>query len=120
MHLAVLAQSAMLLLPRFELADVAKAIKKHKPTIFCAVPSLYNAVNRYRKLTREDLSSIRLCVSGGAPLPAEVQERFEALTGGQIGGGLRFNRDQSGGPGQSHPRASKKRNHWGACIRYRC
>ena len=84
MHLAVLAQSAMLLLPRFELADVAKAIKKYKPTIFCAVPSLYNAVNRYRKLTREDLSSIRLCVSGGAPLPAEVQERFEALTGGKL------------------------------------
>jgi len=34
MHLAIVSQSAMLLLPRFELADVMKQIKKHKPTIF--------------------------------------------------------------------------------------
>ncbi len=84
MHLSVVSQSTMLLLPRFELADVAKAIKRHRPTIFCAVPSMYNALNRYPGLTAEDVSSIRLCVSGGAALPAEVQKRFEERTGGRL------------------------------------
>ncbi|HLV00041.1 MAG TPA: long-chain fatty acid--CoA ligase [Acidobacteriota bacterium] len=84
MHLSVVARSTMLLLPRFELADVAKNIKKYRPTIFCGVPSMYNAINRYPKLTPEDVSSIRLCISGGAALPAEVQARFEERTGGKL------------------------------------
>lgn len=84
MHLAVLAQSAMLLLPRFELKDVAAAIKKHRPTVFCAVPSMYNAINRYPQLEPHHLSSIKLCVSGGAALPGEVQARFEERTGGKL------------------------------------
>ncbi len=84
MHLAVISRSTMLLLPRFELADVAKAIKRHRPTIFCAVPSMYNALNRYPGLTAQDVSSIKLCVSGGAALPAEVQARFEERTGGRL------------------------------------
>ena len=84
MHLAIVSQSTMLLLPRFELADVVKQIKKHKPTIFCAVPSLYNAVTRYPKISSSDVASIRLCVSGGAGLPESVQKRFETLTGGKL------------------------------------
>lgn len=84
LHLAVLSQSAMLLLPRFELADVAKQIKKGKPTMLCAVPSMYNAINRYPKLTSSDVSSIKLCISGGAPLPAEIQKVFEERTGGKL------------------------------------
>jgi len=84
LHLAVLSQSAMLLLPRFELADVAKQIKKQKPTMLCAVPSMYNAINRYPKLTPPDVSSIKLCISGGAPLPAEIQKVFEERTGGKL------------------------------------
>lgn len=84
MHLSVVLQSAMLLLPRFELSDVAKVIKKNRPTVFCAVPSMYNAINRSPKLSPEDVSSIRLCVSGGAALPAEIQKRFEERTGGKL------------------------------------
>jgi len=84
LHLAVMSQSAMLLVPRFELADVAKQIKKHRPTVFCGVPSMYNAINRYPGLKSEDVSSIRMCISGGAALPAEVQRRFEERTGGKL------------------------------------
>lgn len=84
LHLAVLAQSAMLMLPRFELKDVAQAIKKHRPSVFCAVPSMYNAINRYPQLEPHHLSSIKLCVSGGAALPEEVQTRFEERTGGKL------------------------------------
>ena len=84
LHLSTLTQSTMLLVPRFELADVVKQIKKHKPTIFCAVPSMYNAISRDPGISDSDVSSIRLCISGGAALPAAIQERFESLTGGKL------------------------------------
>ncbi|UCF36948.1 MAG: long-chain fatty acid--CoA ligase [Acidobacteriota bacterium] len=84
LHLAITIQSTMLLLPRFELADVAKAIKRYRPTVFCAVPSMYNAVNRYPQLSSDDVSSIKLCVSGGAALPGEIQRKFEERSGGRL------------------------------------
>lgn len=84
MHLAVLSACTMLLLPRFELKDVVKQIKKYRPTIFCGVPSMYNAINHYPGVQASDVSSIRLCISGGAALPEEVQKRFEELTGGKL------------------------------------
>lgn len=84
LHLAVVSHSTMLLVPRFELVDVVKQIKKYKPTIFCGVPSLYNAISRYSKVSSSDVSSIQLCISGGAALPADVQSRFEELTGGKL------------------------------------
>ena len=84
LHLGIQAQATLLLLPRFDLADALKQIKKHRPTIFCGVPSMYNAINRSPKVQPEDVNSIRLCVSGGAALPAEVQSRFEKLTGGKL------------------------------------
>jgi long-chain acyl-CoA synthetase len=84
LHLSVSCASTMLLVPRFELAEVMKRIKKHKPTIFCAVPSMYNAINHYPEVSPRDVGSIQLCVSGGSALPQEVQNRFEALTGGKL------------------------------------
>jgi long-chain acyl-CoA synthetase len=45
---------------------------------------MYNAINRYPKLTSSDVSSIKLCISGGAPLPAEIQKVFEERTGGKL------------------------------------
>ena len=84
LHLAIQAQATLLLLPRFDLADAIKRIKKHRPTIFCGVPSMYNAINHSPRVAPEDVNSIRLCVSGGAALPAEVQSNFEELTGGKL------------------------------------
>ena len=84
LHLAIQSQATLLLLPRFDLADAIKRIKKHRPTIFCGVPSMYNAINHSPRVAPEDVNSIRLCVSGGAALPAEVQSKFEELTGGRL------------------------------------
>jgi len=84
LHLSIASYSTMLLVPRFELGEVIKRIKKHKPTIFCGVPSMYNAINHYPGVSGSDVGSIRLCVSGGAALPKEVQKRFEELTGGKL------------------------------------
>ena len=84
LHLSIASHSTMFLVPRFELSEVIKRIKKHKPTIFCGVPSMYNAINHYPGVSGSDVGSIRLCVSGGAALPEEVQKNFEELTGGKL------------------------------------
>ena len=84
LHLAPLLASTMLLLPRFDLNEVVARIGKHRPTVFCGVPSMYNAINHHPKANRETVGSIRLCVSGGSGLPEEVQKRFETLTGAAL------------------------------------
>jgi len=84
LHLGILSRATLILLPRFDLADVVKRIKKHRPTIFCGVPSMYNSVTRFPGIVSEDINSIRLCVSGGAALPEDVQIRFEKMTGGRL------------------------------------
>ena len=81
LNFAIAAGSEMILLPRFELKQLLKTIARTKPTLFPAVPTIYTAINLAAAKTRLDLRSIRLCVSGGAPLPADVRRTFEALTG---------------------------------------
>lgn len=68
-------------LPRFELEQTLKLIDKKKPHYFPAVPAIYNAINNHKHLEKYDLTSLRYCISGGAPLPAEVKKKFESLTG---------------------------------------
>jgi long-chain acyl-CoA synthetase len=68
-------------LPRFELEATLKLIDKKKPTLFPAVPAIYNAINNHKNLSKYDLTSLRFCVSGGAPLPVEVKKDFEKNTG---------------------------------------
>jgi long-chain acyl-CoA synthetase len=59
-------------------------ITKHRPSLFPAVPAMFNAINNYPGVESLDLRSIKGCFSGSAPLPMEVLERFEKLTGGRI------------------------------------
>lgn len=81
MNFAVACGAEMILVPRFELDQVLKLIAKRKPTLFPGVPTLYTALNSAAEKGGHDLSSIRLCISGGAPLPVEVKAQFEKLTG---------------------------------------
>jgi long-chain acyl-CoA synthetase len=71
----------MLLLPRFDLDQCLRTIAKARPTIMAGVPTLYNAMINHPEIEAYDFSSLRYCISGGAPLPAEVQQRFESLAG---------------------------------------
>ena len=68
-------------LPRFDLVQVLNTIQRKKPTVFPAVPTIYNAIVHHPERDKYDLSSIRFCFSGGAPLPVEVKEAFERVTG---------------------------------------
>ena len=61
---------------RFVPKKLIELIRKHRPTIFLAIPSMYNAMLTLKSATPEDFSSFRLLASGGEPLPANVRERF--------------------------------------------
>ncbi|TCI50940.1 long-chain fatty acid--CoA ligase [Exiguobacterium sp. SH5S13] len=74
----------LILVPRFDVTDVLKTINKKKPHFFPGAPTMYVGILNDPKLKKYDLSSIEACISGSAPLPVEVQEQFEDVTGGRI------------------------------------
>lgn len=61
---------------RFVPAQVIRLIRQHRPTLFVAIPSMYNALITVKQATPEDFAGVRFIVSGGEPLPATVLERF--------------------------------------------
>jgi len=81
MNYAIAMGAELVLLPRFGLAQVIATIERKKITIFNAVPTIYGAINAAAAKRKPDLRSIRLSISGGAPLPNEVRVAFTALTG---------------------------------------
>jgi long-chain acyl-CoA synthetase len=81
MNFALCVGAQIILLPRFDLVQLLTTIDRKRPTILPGVPTLYRAINHHPEIGRYDLSSLRLCISGGAPLPLEVKQRFEELSG---------------------------------------
>ncbi|WP_337844979.1 AMP-binding protein, partial [Thermus sp.] len=84
MNLALLGAAKLVLLPRPEIGPIVEAIEKHKVTHFPGVPTLYVAFNNFPGIEKRNLRSVRACISGSAPLPLEVAERFERLTGAKL------------------------------------
>ncbi|MFZ5916632.1 MAG: long-chain-fatty-acid--CoA ligase [Chloroflexota bacterium] len=64
-----------------DLEHVLLAIQTHRVTVLPAIPSIYVALNNFPERAKYDLSSVKFAPSAAAPLPPEVQERFEANTG---------------------------------------
>jgi long-chain acyl-CoA synthetase len=79
------AASVMIPDPR-NLDDILTNIEKWRPTIYPGVPTMYNAINNHPRVQagEVDVTSIRACISGSAPLLQETQERFEQLTGASL------------------------------------
>lgn len=87
MAFAVAMGSAMIMVPNArDIDDVMGCIDTFSPTIFMGVPALYNSINSHPDAIagKYDLSSIRACISGSAPLAPETKRRFEELTGGTV------------------------------------
>jgi long-chain acyl-CoA synthetase len=84
LNFALLRGLTQLLFPRFDPDAVLKAIDKHHPNFFPGAPIFYATLIDHPKLSNYDLRSIEACISGAAPLPGAVQERFEAITGGRL------------------------------------
>ncbi|GAA0735929.1 long-chain-fatty-acid--CoA ligase [Sphingomonas japonica] len=74
----------IVLLPRFDAGQALAAIARTRATALPGVPTMYRALLDHPKLAATDLSSLRICISGGAPLPAELKTRFEAITGAAL------------------------------------
>ena len=87
MCFAIRIAGAMVMVPNpRDLTDVLESIQKYKATIFPGVPTMYNAINNHAdvKAGKYNLSTIKACISGSAPLLRETKEKFEALTGGKL------------------------------------
>jgi len=87
MNFAMSCGSSLVMVPNArDIKDVLENISKFKATLFPGVPAIYNAINNHPdvKAGKYNLSSIKACISGSAPLMRETKEEFERLTGGKL------------------------------------
>ncbi len=64
--------------------NVMNIIQKERCTVFPGVPAMYIGIVNHAKVADYDLKSVKACISGSAPLPMEIQERFGQITGGRL------------------------------------
>ncbi|HZG15924.1 MAG TPA: long-chain fatty acid--CoA ligase [Candidatus Bathyarchaeia archaeon] len=84
MNMGIKLGAEIILIPRFDVKQILESIHKLKPTMFPGAPTMYIGLINHPDLPKYDLSSIEACVSGSAPLPLEVQQRFEEITKGRL------------------------------------
>jgi long-chain acyl-CoA synthetase len=87
MNEAIYLAATIILLPRFQIDDCLEAINKYQPTRFPGVPTMYIGIINHPRVKEYNISSIKVCSSGSAPLPVEALRKFEELTGGKISEG---------------------------------
>ncbi|MEU4076260.1 long-chain-fatty-acid--CoA ligase [Streptomyces venezuelae] len=78
LNCAVAVGACLTLLPRFDPARALTVIARHRVTVFLGVPTMYTLMLGLEDRARHDVSSLRVCVSGGSPLPVEVLNGFQA------------------------------------------
>ena len=83
MNSAIGMGAEIIMLPRFDWKLLQQTLRRTRPTIFPGVPTLFRACLD-KGATQQELSSVRACISGGAPLPLAVKEGFEALSGATL------------------------------------
>jgi len=81
---AVVTGASIAMVPRFETKQVLETIARYRCTGFPGVPTMFQAMLDHPDLAKTDLSSLKVCISGGAPMPGPVHEKFEAVTGVRI------------------------------------
>ncbi len=84
MNMGIAKAAKIILMPRFQLVEALKLIHSEKPTMMPAVPTIFTAMLNFPNLKSYDLSSLRFCISGGAPLPMEIKLRFEEVSGSKV------------------------------------
>jgi long-chain acyl-CoA synthetase len=81
MNFAIAQGAEIIIMPRFVLEDAMRLIDKMRPTVLPGVPTMFIAMLHHPRLKSFDLSSLKFCICGGAPLPVDVKQQFERLTG---------------------------------------
>lgn len=87
MNFGISIAAEIILLPKFDVTQVLQSIHDHRPTLFPGAPTMFIGIVNHPHLHKFQLSSIEACVSGSAPMPLEIQHRFEELTGGKLSEG---------------------------------
>ena len=72
------------MLPRFDAGQALKTLARVKATAMPGVPTMYQALLDHPDCGKTDFGSLRVCISGGAPLPLPLKQRFEAVTGARL------------------------------------
>ena len=72
------------MLPRFDAGQALKALQRVRATAMPGVPTMYQALLDHPALAKTDFSSLRVCISGGAPLAGPLKEKFEAATDARL------------------------------------
>ncbi|SFB22451.1 long-chain acyl-CoA synthetase [Lentibacillus halodurans] len=78
----------LILTPKFDVEQTVEIIENTKPTIFPGVPTMFIALLNYYKEKQFDLTSLRTCTSGSAPLPVEVLNKFNETSGTNVAEGF--------------------------------
>ena len=84
MNLGMRLAGEIILHPRFHLKDVMLDMERKQPTVLAGVPTMFTAILHSPDLGKRDISSMKYCFSGGAPLPLEVIKDWRQATGGAI------------------------------------
>jgi len=84
LNVAVAAGACLTLLPRFDPAHALRIIAGHRVTVFEGVPTMYVALLHQPDRADYDVSTLRMCISGGAALPVEVLRGFEEAFGSAV------------------------------------
>ncbi|MBA2257239.1 MAG: long-chain fatty acid--CoA ligase [Thermoleophilaceae bacterium] len=84
LNCAVRVGASLTMLPRFEPAKALEIVQRDKVTVFLGVPTMYSAMLNCERREDYDVSSLKLCGSGGAAMPGEVQRGFEEAFGAKV------------------------------------
>jgi long-chain acyl-CoA synthetase len=87
MNLGIYKAAKLVLMPQFQLEPTLKVIQKERPALFPGIPRLYIAINEATQTPKYDLTSVTACLSGAAPLPLAVAQKFQAITGASVAEG---------------------------------
>jgi long-chain acyl-CoA synthetase len=116
LNAGVLAGSCLTLLPRFDGAKALEIIERDRVTVFEGVPTMFTAMLHSPDRDRHDVSSLRLCVSGGSAMPVEVMRGFEKAFGCIVLEGYGLS-ETSPVASFNHPHAERKPGTIGTPIR---
>jgi len=112
---AVATGASIAMVPRFDAGQVLATIQRYRCTGFPGVPTMFQALLDHPDLAKTDLSSLKVCISGGAPMPAPVHARFEDATGVRLVEG--YGLTESAGVVSTNPyEATRKRGTIGQLV----
>ncbi len=98
----------IVMLPRFDAGQALAAVNRTRVTAMPGVPTMYQALLDHKAIGTTDFSSLRVCISGGAPMAAELKARFEAVTGAKLVEG--YGLTESAGVVSANPYAGEGRD----------